>query len=56
MPRPSSQDGQEQADRDDSKQALKMDADNIGITFIITQHLQDRPGHRRTAHGSRQAT
>lgn len=39
------QEGQEQADRDASKQALKMDADNIGITFIITNltHLPPTP-------------
>ena len=37
------QDGQEQADRDDSKQALKMDADNIGITFIITNTSKTDP-------------
>lgn len=49
------QDGQEQADRDDPKQALKMDADNIGITFIITNTSKtDRPP--ATAHGTRQAT
>ena len=37
------QDGQEQADRDDPKQALKMDADNIGITFIITNTSKTDP-------------
>ena len=37
------QDGQEQADRDDSKQALKMDADSIGITFIITNTSKTDP-------------
>lgn len=37
------QEGQEQADRDDSKQALKMDADSIGITFIITNTSKTDP-------------
>lgn len=37
------QDGQEQADRDDPKQALKMDADSIGITFIITNTSKTDP-------------
>ena len=37
------QEGQEQADRDDPKQALKMDADNIGITFIITNTSKTDP-------------
>lgn len=37
------QEGQEQADRDDPKQALKMDADSIGITFIITNTSKTDP-------------
>ena len=37
------QDGQERADRDDPKQALKMDADSIGITFIITNTSKTDP-------------
>ena len=37
------QEGQERADRDDPKQALKMDADNIGITFIITNTSKTDP-------------
>lgn len=37
------QEGQEQADRDDPKQALKMDADGIGITFIITNTSKTDP-------------
>ena len=37
------QEGQERADRDDPKQALKMDADSIGITFIITNTSKTDP-------------
>ena len=37
------QEGQEQTDRGDPKQAMKMDADSIGITFIITNTSKTDP-------------